>query len=112
MVGVIPSPQTSEIETHNPNTPLRVITRSQTKNAGESGICHGQSPRQETEKPGNKMEQKPRRRKQRSKRSKGKKSLEDSQTPQEEDKLSDPIVHPKLPDNLVVSEASSGGALS
>ena len=106
MVGVIPSPQTSETKVDNPNTPLRVITRSQARNVEEPGIGHDQSPR-----PGNKMERKPRRRRQRSKRLKGKKSREDAPTSQEENNVSDPLVHPEPPDNLVVSEASSSGSV-
>ena len=94
MVGVIPSPQTSETEAEVSNIPLRVITRSQARNVEESSLDPDQGPKPDTEEPDKEMERKPRKRRQRTKRSKSKKSQENVPTPPKEDVVSNPIIHP------------------
>lgn len=86
-----------------------MITRSQARNVEESGLDPDQGPKLDTEEPDKEMERKPRKRRQRTKRSKSKKSQENVPTPPKEDVVSNPIIHPESPDNLVISETSSGG---
>ena len=45
IVGVIPSPQTSETETEMGNVPLRVVTRAQAREAGREDERIRESPR-------------------------------------------------------------------